>query len=368
MGTKHRRKGMGSIFKHGSSWWIAFYYNGKQVKERVGPVGLVTKGQAEQALKARMGEVVQGRFKLEKVRKDVSFNRLLEDYLEWARTNHRAPERDEAAAKALLQSFDGMNLRDISSWHFEQFKRNRREKVKPATLNRELSVAKRMFNLGIQWELATFNPVVGVKYLTRTREIPRALREWEFTKLYNAASPHFRAILLCAYLTGMRRSEIVNLKWEDVDFETGYIFVRATKNNEDRAIPVNDALKSVLKELHRHRKFEHVFTTQRGEPYKYKDAFKRAWATALKKAAIATCRFHDLRHTFASNLIVKQKVDLITVSELTGHKDLAMLKRYGHTREEYKKEAISKLGSELDLKDHDSSKHITSTRGVYMLD
>ena len=66
MARKLRKRGTGSIFKYGVSLWIAFYDHGKQVKERVGPIGFVTKSQAEQALKARMGKVVEGRFNLEK--------------------------------------------------------------------------------------------------------------------------------------------------------------------------------------------------------------------------------------------------------------------------------------------------------------
>jgi len=73
MRNRQRKRGTGSIFKHGSSWWIAYYYDGKQLRERVGPIGLVTKGQAELALKARMGEIVQGRFKLERPKKSCDF-------------------------------------------------------------------------------------------------------------------------------------------------------------------------------------------------------------------------------------------------------------------------------------------------------
>jgi integrase len=367
MGTKRRKRGMGSIFKHGTSWWISFYHFGRQIRERIGPVGLITKGQAEQALKARMGEVVQGRFNLEKTKAPIQFNRLLREYLQWTETNHRAPQRDHAAAKVLLEYFDGMNLQDITAWHFEKFKADRKTKIKPGTLNRELSIVKRMFNLGIQWGLTSYNPLEGVKFLPKTKNIPRSLREWEFEKVYNAASPHFKPILLCAYMTGMRRGEITKLEWKDVDFEAGYIFVRETKNNEDRAVPMNEALKRALWELYKNKKSDRVFTTQRGEPYKYTDAFKRAWQTALRRSGIDKCRFHDLRHTFTSNLIVGQKLDLITVSELTGHKDLAMLKRYGHTREEYKKEAVNKLGSGLDLTGNASDKHIISTKGLRIL-
>lgn len=67
MSREQRKRGMGSIFKHGSSLYIAYYVNGEQIKEKIGPIGLVTRGQAEQALRARMGEIVRGRFSLEKV-------------------------------------------------------------------------------------------------------------------------------------------------------------------------------------------------------------------------------------------------------------------------------------------------------------
>src|ERR1700758_3791177 len=129
---------MGSIFKHGSSWWIAFYDHGKQVKERVGPIGLVTKGQAEQALKARMGKVVQGRFSIEKTKRAVLFDKLVEGYLQWAKDNHRAPERDFEAFKPLLKYLGGKYIQDITTWLIEKYKSDRKTQVNPATINREL--------------------------------------------------------------------------------------------------------------------------------------------------------------------------------------------------------------------------------------
>ncbi|MEE9252854.1 MAG: site-specific integrase, partial [Thermodesulfobacteriota bacterium] len=122
-----------------------------------------------------------------------------------------------------------------------------------------------------------------------------------------------------------------------------------SKNNEPRSIPICDALLTALLDLRNNAKSEYVFTTQEGKPYKYPSGWKRAWATALRKSGIGKCRFHDLRHTFASNLIVAQKEDYITVKSLTGHKDTKMLQRYSHTSEEYKRKAISKLGNSLNL-------------------
>jgi len=77
-------------------------------------------------------------------------------------------------------------------------------------------------------------------------------------------------------------------------------------------------------------------------------SWKRTWSTALKNPGIDKCRFHDLRHTFVSNLIVNEKEDFATVMALSGHKDISMLKRYSHTQEEAKKEAIKKLDNRLD--------------------
>jgi len=359
--NKKRTRGSGSIFQRGKTWYIAYYVNGEQIKEKIGTAPLVTKGQAEQSLKARMGEVVQGRFNLEKKKKPVSFNKLAEDYLKWAEDNHKSPERDSDVIKHLLRYFNGMDIMEVTTWLFEKYKSERKTQVKPATLNRELSVAKRMFNLGIQWGLTTINPVRGVKFLPMSNEIPRALRDWEFVNLYNSASFHLKPILLCAYLTGMRRGEIVKLKWKDVDFETDTIFVRETKNNESRAIPINARLKSTLQKMKEASTCDYVFTTPNGTQYKHKDAFKTAWYTALKKSGVDKCRFHDYRHTFITNLIVGQKEDLITVSELSGHKDMRMLKRYGHSRDEFKKDAIRRLGADLNLTENDSNNPTTIT-------
>ncbi len=100
-------------------------------------------------------------------------------------------------------------------------------------------------------------------------------------------------------------------------------------------------------ELKETSKSDYVFTTHEGKPYTHITVWKRAWYNALRKSGIERCRFHDLRHTFVSNLIVKEKEDFATVMELSGHRDISMLKRYSHTREEAKKSAISKLGKHL---------------------
>jgi len=148
-------------------------------------------------------------------------------------------------------------------------------------------------------------------------------------------------------MTGMRRGEIAKLKWSDVDLEQRYIYVNETKNDDCRSIPINESLYQILVNLKNSASSIYVFTTREGKPYISKNLWRTAWDNAFKKAGIDYCTFHHLRHTFTSRLIVDEKEDYATVMALTGHKDIRMLQRYSHTREEAKKLAINKLSKVL---------------------
>jgi integrase len=339
MAGKQRKRGMGSIFKHGSSWWIALYDHGKKVKGRAGPIGLITKSQAEQALKARMGEIVQGRFSLEKPIKMALFDKMAERYLEYSKANHRSYKRSLSVSKVLLRFFGGKKLTDVSTWSVENFKVERKNEGKTlSNINRELTVLKRMFNLAIEWGLTSSNPVKRVKFFKVNNEPMRVLTEEEFSKLCEAASPHLKPVLLCAVSTGLRRSELLNLLWSDVDLKKDTITVRDSKNYDFRIISINPALKEELNRIKEDTSSQYVFGFN-GHPVK---EIKRSFETALRKSGIPVCRFHDLRHTFATTLVMKG-VDLATLQELLGHKSILMTKRFSHPTLEHKKKAVESL-------------------------
>ena len=86
-----------------------------------------------------------------------------------------------------------------------------------------------MFNLAMEWKTIGSNPIQEMKLLKVPRYLPRVLKEEEFEKLYNAASFHFKPILFCAYLTGMRKGEIITLKWKDLDLKESYIYLKEKK-------------------------------------------------------------------------------------------------------------------------------------------
>jgi len=130
--------------------------------------------------------------------------------------------------------------------------------------------------------------------------------------------------------------------------------VRKPKNDEDRIIPICKPLLEEFKRLKTEAKTDYVFVTQVGKPYTHVSSWNTAWNTAIKKADIGHYTFHELRHTFISNLIVGEKEDYATVMALSGHKDITMLQRYSHTEEKAKKEAIKKLENRLNLANIDT--------------
>jgi len=146
---------------------------------------------------------------------------------------------------------------------------------------------------------------------------------------------------MTALNTGMRKGEILGLEWErHIDLKHGFILLDMTKNGERREIPINDTLRGVLQGLTRRLDVPHVFYDHDTGNH-YKDV-KRSFKTALKRAGIRDFHFHDLRHTFASHLVMAG-IDLTTVKELLGHKTLTMTLRYAHLAPAHKVKAVNIL-------------------------
>ena len=151
---------------------------------------------------------------------------------------------------------------------------------------------------------------------------------------------HLRPIVITPLNTGMRKSEILSLEWErHVDMRHSKILLDRTKNGERRVIPINSTLRNTLKSLVRHINSPYVFVDSNGR--RFKDV-KRSFATALRRVGIKDFHFHDLRHTFASHLVMNG-VDLATVKELMGHKNFAMTLRYAHLSQGHKVVAMENI-------------------------
>ncbi len=227
-----------------------------------------------------------------------------------------------------------------------------------AAINREMSCLHHLFQKGVEWEMLDKSPFErgGSLLQKENNERKRYLTEDELTRLLDACPLHLRWIVTVAVNTGMRRGELLSLKWDQV--RNGFIYLSKTKTDESRQIPINDTVAELFKTIRKAQRTgtENVFTFSqkfkrketrsvkvvnpvKGDPI---DGIKTSFTSACKRAGIEDFRFHDLRHTFASQLIMRG-AGLKDVQELLGHKTLAMTMRYAHLSQDHKKKAVNLL-------------------------
>ena len=325
--------------KEGKKIWHIDYYDnrGKRIRETIG----TSKKLAETVLQKRKVQIAENRFLDIKKKPKITLKELINLYLkEFSKPNKRSYIGDVSRANNLLSYFGENKLvAEITPLDIEKFKAYRKDKVKPATINRELALLKHVYTKGIEWGKVFDNPVKKVKLFKEDNRRSRFLSQEEIGRLLACANGQLKAILITALHTGMRRSEIFNLKWKDIDFETGYITVLNSKNGEKRDIPLSATLTKTLKNVIRYIGSEYVFRGKHGELVK---DISRSFATTLSKAAITDFRFHDFRHTFASHLVMKG-TDLKTVQELLGHRTFEMTLRYSHLSPDHKRKAIQNM-------------------------
>jgi len=322
------------IFKRGKIWYIDFYVEGRRMREAVGP----SRKMAESVLAKRKVQVTEKRYLEIQRRPNVTFEECGVQYMEYAKSNKRSWRRDERSIRILSRWFLGKRLFEITPLDLEKFKTARSKQVSPASVNRELACLKHMFTKAIEWNMAVDNPVKKVKMFRENAGRVRYLSKAEAQRLLDECAEHLRPIVIVALYTGMRLGEILNLKWEDVDFDLKTIYIHTAKSGYGRDIPMAEPVFFALKRMP--RKAEYVFCRDDGTRM---IDIRTAFNNAVKRAEIEDFKFHDLRHTFASHLVMNG-TDLMTVKELLGHRTINMTLRYAHLSPEHKRKAVDTLG------------------------
>jgi len=233
-------------------------------------------------------------------------------------------------------------LSKITTADIERFKNNRKNMVSASTVNRNLSLIKHIFSLAVHLELIFDNPAKKVRKFSENNSRIRYLTVEEAERLLGVCKredkpEYIYTLVLLALNSGMRRGELLNLTWDDIEIENNLIHIKDSKNNEPRTIYIPKEVINVIDSLP--RICDNIFC-YRGKPVKEpKDTFRRC----LKEANISDFRFHDLRHTYASWLAM-EGVDMLTLKNLLGHKTLIMVSRYTHLSKEHMKSAVEKIG------------------------
>jgi integrase len=330
---------MKGVYKRGNVYYISYSLNGTRIQRAIS----TDRKLAETVLQKKKVEIAEGKHLDVKKEQKIKFEDFANEYLEIHSKLKKSYNTDCKIAGLLKKIFGGKYLYEITSLDVEKFKSSRAKEVSPSTVNRALAVLKSMFNRAIVWKKAEHNPCRAVTMFKENNQRLRFLEKEEISRLLENSSEHLKPILILALNTGMRKGEILNLKWRDIDIKRGIIHLYDTKNGEAREIPMNEITQKTIIGVLKNPESQYVFCNKEGKPY---GNVRKSFATALKKAGIADFCFHSLRHTFASQLVMSG-IDLNTTRELLGHKSLTMTLRYSHLSCNHKKRAVDVLEQRL---------------------
>ena len=233
----------------------------------------------------------------------------------------------------------------ITPSKIEEFKQSLlNQGLKNSTVNRYYSSLSKAFNLVIiNYQLNMLNPCKCVQKLKEDNQIIRYLSEDEEKRLFAVLPAHLKPIIVCALTTGLRLSNILNLKWESINFDIGFIEILRQENKGHKRIqiPLSQKFRVELEKIGI-KDSGYVFINPKTElPYR---GIRKSFKTALKQAGIESFRFHDLRHTVGTRL-VSGGSDLQTVKEYLAHSDLKTTQRYLHPVNENMLKAVNILDS-----------------------
>lgn len=213
-----------------------------------------------------------------------------------------------------------------------------------ATLSHILSVCVN------EWQWLESNPLMKVSKPSlpkgRTRFLDDLERERLLQECQKSANPYLYMIVILAISTGMRRSEILNLTWADIDLERQRIVLRETKNGEVRVLPLVGLAHKLLNDYEKIRQISTLLLFPGTDLSKSID-FRSAWRVAVKNAGLKDFKFHDLRHSFASYCVMNGS-SLNEVADLLGHKSFqSVTKRYCHLSDAYRKDVVISMNEKI---------------------
>lgn len=219
-----------------------------------------------------------------------------------------------------------------------------------ATVNRYLAILSHLFTVSVkEWRWSHENPVLNVTRLKEPRGRVRFLSDDERERLLEVCkqseSEYLYTVVVLALSTGARKMEILNLKFQDIDFARGVITLHETKNGEVRVLILTSLALELMKQLTKIRKL-HCDLVFPAKSFDKPVDLTKPWKTALKRAGIKDFRFHDLRHSAASYLVMNG-ASLAEIAEILGHKTLSMVKRYSHLSEAHTSKVVAKMNEKI---------------------
>ncbi len=329
-----------TLFKRGTVWWAYVTLDGTRHHKSTGTTNRKKAESIERQFREELNDL---RHRLPKAKPEMTFGELAAIFIgEGMGRPHSIDRLDH-----LLPFFSDIRLQELSQSEIRRYRqyRHQQKQLKPATVNRDLSVLRRVLNWGVEEGYLAANPL-GRLHMERERRTKRPVLSLREEKLLLAAAPeHLVRIILCALLTGMRRGEILGQQWQDVDFDNRLLYVSHSKTPEGemREIPLATPLYELLKVI---RKESGPVFTFNGDAI---GIIKTTWSTTLRRSKIRHFRFHDLRHTANTRMMLAGVMQEVR-REILGHTSLRsrdVNDRYTQIELPEKRTAIAMLESWL---------------------
>ncbi len=248
----------------------------------------------------------------------------------------------------LLAIAGDVKLSALTAFHFDQYKSRRLEKVSPTRVNIELRTVKAALGVAVRWGLIESNPFSRRELARVPCKAPTVFTIGEFQRLLiGIQDKRFRNLILVATLTGLRRGEVLNLRWSHVDLGLGVLRIESTpnfrtKDGKFRSVPMNKVLLSILTEMHDRHPGEYVFE-EGGLPIRGYIVSVRLKRLLRRLKLPEGLHFHSLRHSFASWLAM-DGVSIYQISRLLGHSNVGTTQQfYAHLQVEQLKDTVNRI-------------------------
>lgn len=355
--------------------YVAEWGRGK--RKSIGRVGVLTPAQARDFARDILADATLGNDPREETKRNSAYtldSYLTDRYGPWVTVELKTGKDILARLKSCFAKDLGKKkLPDIDTWVVQKWRSKRlKAGITWATVNRDIGALKSALQQAVVWQILTVNPLTGltpkkmdskptVRYLSnneetrlrdalaareaklhRQRENNNRRRAMRGIEPFAPVRDNLKPIVLLAMNTGLRRGELFNLKWADVNTDRAMLTIHGyqAKSEHTRHIPLNAEALDVLKDWKKDcTDSPYVFPGKEGSRLGH---IRRSWGGLVENAKLKEFRFHDLRHDFASRLVMAE-VPLNTVRELLGHSDIKMTLRYAHLAPEHTAAAVAKL-------------------------
>ena len=327
------------VLPSGRKTYYIRYKNPKKIncQRKIGNAEILSLSQARALARRKLAEIAMGEdpFKDAPVNLSPTLEAFAKnDYIPYVKTYKKSWEMDISRIRNhLLPYFGTMCMKDIEKRDVVQLINDQLPDYKPGSINRVIILLRYMFNLAIKWEIEGVfrNPTAGIPLLKENNQVERFLSAEEAKALLIAIkaskNPMLQHIVSMLILTGARKREVLDAKWEDFDMERTSWRIPNTKAGKARIVPLSDTAAALLTKLRKKKRSPYAFANPITlKPYK---SIYYSWHTARKEAGLDDVRIHDLRHSFASFLVNAGR-SLYEVQTLLGHTQIKTTQRYAH--------------------------------------